>query len=195
MNTTKTFENDFYTMIDRSEVNLKGLTYEVYFDNQWLLRILADRVSVAAILGEHLAQWAYNADDCQYVVFGEDDFIYAAEDNGYCPIDLHRRELATATLSTEHPRSEGMHSDIKAKTPTCVLEALAANGFKDCSWGNDETPSYYIPSLDSSMIYTHDDVGDDGQILSDKISFAVFIDSEFVETYQDIDTAIERAKQ
>ena len=113
--------------------------------------------------------------------------------------DLGRREEAIARLSVEHPECASIHPIIKALIPTCDLEELAEKGYQDCSWGNDECPSFYKPKDESfgsesnNLIYIHDDVNDEGKRISDEIKYAVFVDSEYVDRYSTIEEAIEVA--
>tara|TARA_R110002033_G_scaffold155479_1_gene191759 strand:- start:99 stop:500 length:402 start_codon:yes stop_codon:yes gene_type:complete len=113
--------------------------------------------------------------------------------------DFKRREKAIAKLSIFHPKSASIHPIIKALIPTTALEVLAENGFQDCSWGNDECPSFYRPmdeffgAESNDLIYIHDDVNDKGERISDELKYAVFIDDEYVEKYSSIEKAIEVA--
>lgn len=192
MNTVKTFETDCHAVIDRTDINLKGLRYvielaeEARFD-QKLLTLVDSRETLAPIFGT-LLEWAY--DGSNSIGFSEEDFLDYSE---YNPFDLDRREDAIATLSTEHPSCASLHPVIKALIPTHALEVLADNGFQDCSWGNDECPSFYKPSFESMAIYAHDDVNDEGVRVSDEIKYAVFVDSEYVDRYSTIEEAIEVA--
>ena len=192
MNTIKTFETDCHTVVDRTDINLKGLRYVIEFAeearfDQKLLTLVDSRETLAPIFGT-LLEWAYDGSDS--IGFSEEDFLDYSE---YNPFDLDRREDALAILSTEHPRSASLHPIIKNLIPTHALEVLAANGYQDCSYGNDETPSFYVPSNDTTAIYTHDDVNDEGVRVSDKISYAVFIDVEHIETFDTIEEAIAKA--
>ena len=192
MNTVKTFETDCHTIVDRTDINLKGLRYvielaeEARFD-QKLLTLVDSRETLAPIFGT-LLEWAYDGSDS--IGFSEEDFLDYSE---YNPFDLDRREDAIAILSTEHPHSAFLHPIIKSLIPTYALEVLAANGYQDCSWGNDECPSFYKPSFESMAIYVHDDVDDEGVRVSDEIKYAVFVDSEYVDRYLTIEEAIEVA--
>ena len=47
-------------------------------------------------------------------------------------------------LATVHPDCLGIHSDIKALMPERCAKVLLDEGFTDCSYGNDECPSYYL---------------------------------------------------
>lgn len=192
MNTVKTFETDCHAVIDRTDINLKGLRYVIEFAeearfDQKLLTLVDSRETLAPIFGT-LLEWAYDGSDS--IGFSEEDFLDYSE---YNPFDLDRREDAIATLSKEHPRCASLHPVIKALIPTHTLEALADNGFQDCSWGNDECPSFYKPMFESMAIYAHDDVNDEGVRVSDEIKYAVYVDSEYVDRYLTIEEAIEVA--
>ena len=50
-------------------------------------------------------------------------------------------------LATVHPDCLGIHSDIKALIPERCARVLLDAGFTDCSYGNDECPSYYLEPL------------------------------------------------
>tara|TARA_R110000782_G_scaffold227368_1_gene314125 strand:- start:392 stop:979 length:588 start_codon:yes stop_codon:yes gene_type:complete len=193
MNTVKTFETDCHTVIDRSDINLKGLKYKIDFNEdamgfgQKLLYICESKETMSKILGE-LCEWAFDGSD--HIIFSEHDFLDYSE---YNPFELDRREKAIAKLSVEHPNCASIHPIIKSLIPTIALEALAENGFQDCSWGNDECPSFYKPSFESMAIYIHDDVNDEGQRISMEIKYAVFVDSEYVDRYSTIEEALEVA--
>ena len=48
-------------------------------------------------------------------------------------------------LARKHEECLYVHSDIKEIMPERDALKLLHNGFTDCSWGNDECPSYYKP--------------------------------------------------
>ena len=184
MENLKQFNNDTDVVIGRGEFNLKGLHYLVAVDGK-TLTIKEDESVLLEFFG---LQYEGIFDDCSELTLVSEHFENAQFD----PFDFDRREKAIALLSAEHPKCASVHPVIKSMMPTHDLEALAEHGFADCSWGNDETPSYCRPSFESSAIYVHDDVNCDGKRVSNDIKYAVFVDSEFCATYPDVSSAIER---
>lgn len=83
------FETDCHTVVDRSDINLKGLRYEVlpdgHDDGQRSLYIRESRETMKELLGV-LYEWAYDGSDS--VMFCEDDF----EQSEFNPFD---RELVS----------------------------------------------------------------------------------------------------
>ena len=47
-------------------------------------------------------------------------------------------------MAIHHPECAYIHREIKELIPENDLLALMGAGFTDCSYGNDECPSYYI---------------------------------------------------
>ena len=71
----KTFQTDCHIIINRSDVNLKGLKYEIIrhkVTDQKLLVIRETEQTMLNFLGEHVAAWAYDGHDC--ITLMEDDF-------------------------------------------------------------------------------------------------------------------------
>jgi len=101
--------------------------------------------------------------------------------------ETERRDTAIANLSTEHPESAGVYSEVKAMIPTEDLELLAARGFKDCSRGDDSGPKYYIRGVERSAmtVWTNDD-GDD-------VLYSVRTELDFPAAYPTIEEAIKEA--
>ncbi len=65
-----------------------------------------------------------------------------------------------------------IHADIKRLIPESDAQQLINAGFIDCSYGNDECPSYYNPqSKEDVQIYAVDDINDDYERVSDKITY------------------------
>ena len=97
-------------------------------------------------------------------------------------------------LARKHTECLKVHSDIKALIPEKDALKLLHNGFTDCSWGNDEAPSYYIPSYwcdDEVTLMPVDDLDDDYNRISDKISYIVTSQSQgFFDVIDSIDEAI-----
>ena len=61
------------------------------------------------------------------------------------------------SLASKHPFCMGIHWDHKKHMTISDLSALHDAGFKDCSYGNDECPSYYIPDTDETHLYAYYD--------------------------------------
>ena len=178
------FNEDTDVVIGRGDFNLKGIHYMVAVDGK-ALTIKEDESVLREFFG---SQYEGIFDDCAELTLVSEHF----ENTQFDPFDFDRREKAIALLSAEHPKCASVHPVIKSMIPTHDLEALAEHGFADCSWGNDETPSYYRPSFESSAIYVHDDVDTNGVRVSNDLKYAVFLDSEFSATYFDVSSAIER---
>jgi len=67
-----------------------------------------------------------------------------------------------------------IHVDIKLLIPETDAQELIKAGFVDCSYGNDECPSYYNPqSKEDVQIYAVEDVNDDYERVSDNISYMI----------------------
>ncbi|MDA8646801.1 hypothetical protein N9L75_03710 [Porticoccaceae bacterium] len=185
MSDIKQFKCDVDVVIGRGDFNLNELHYVISGET---LNIMDGEDKLKSFFG---SQYDAIFEDVNVLSLVEEHFKNAQ----FNPFELDRREKAVANLSTEHPKVESVHSDIKALIPTACLVALDEHGFKDCSWPNDETPSYYRPSFDSSAIYVHDEVDSDGNRMSSNLTYAVFVDSEFVERFNDVHSAIERCKR
>jgi hypothetical protein len=191
MVTLRQFNEDVDVVIGRGDFNLRKLHYSVAVDLK-TLTIKEDEPVLREFFG---AQYEGIFDDCAELTLVPEHF----ENAQFNPFDFERREKAIALLSAEHPKCASVHPVIKSLIPTTDLELLAERGFMDCSWGNDECPSFYIPnkgecfgSESNNLIYVHDDVNCDGERVSNDIKYAVFVDSEFCATYPDVSSAIER---
>ena len=80
----KTFKTDCHIVIDRSDVNLKGLKYEIIRHDetdQEVLVIRETKQTMLNFLGEHLADWAYDGRD--FITLVEDDFDEYSEYNPF----------------------------------------------------------------------------------------------------------------
>jgi O-phosphoseryl-tRNA(Cys) synthetase len=76
--------------------------------------------------------------------------------------------------------------------PISDLSALHDAGFKDCSWGNDECPSYYIPDTDDTHLYAYCDDCENG----DAITYSISHNSRpCMDTYTNINDAIREYKR
>ena len=65
-----------------------------------------------------------------------------------------------------------IHAEIKLLIPETDAQQLIKAGFVDCSYGNDECPSYYKPETKEDVqIYAIDDLNDDYERVSDKIRY------------------------
>ena len=80
----KTFETDCHVVIDRSDVNLKGLKYKITKNKdtkQKTLVICETKQKMLEHLGNHLFDWAYDGND--HIVFCDDDFFDYSEYNPF----------------------------------------------------------------------------------------------------------------
>jgi hypothetical protein len=97
-------------------------------------------------------------------------------------------------LAKKHPDCLHVHAEIKSLIPEADAEVLLKHGFRDCSWGNDEAPSFYIPSYwcdDEVTIMAVDELDDEYNRISDKISYIVTSQSQgFFDVIDSIDEAI-----
>jgi len=67
-----------------------------------------------------------------------------------------------------------IHVEIKLLIPEADAQQLIKAGFVDCSYGNDECPSYYNPQSEADVqIYAVDDLNDDYERVSDNISYMI----------------------
>lgn len=86
MTNIKTFKSDCWTVIDRSDINLKGLHYEIVtetFSNgsQSLLYIRETKSTMKNLLSDYLFKWAYDGHD--FIIFSEEDFEGYSEFNPF----------------------------------------------------------------------------------------------------------------
>jgi O-phosphoseryl-tRNA(Cys) synthetase len=95
-------------------------------------------------------------------------------------------------LASDHPFCMGIHWDHKKHMTISDLSALHDAGFKDCSWGNDECPSYYIPDTDDTHLYAYCDDCENG----DAITYSISHNSRpCMDTYTNITDAIREYKR
>lgn len=105
------------------------------------------------------------------------------------------------TMSMHHPQCADIHRDIKELIPENDLLALMGEGFTDCSYGNDECPSYYVCTdhhlADVLTIMVLDDVDLElGTRVSGKVRYMVLSQNEgVIEIYQSVQNAIGTYKQ
>jgi len=78
-------------------------------------------------------------------------------------------------LTVEHPACLQIHADIKALIPESDALKLLQYGFTDCSYGNDEVPSFYQPTDTNgdTQILVLDDIDEDYNRISGKISYII----------------------
>ena len=87
MDNFKLFKTDCHTVIDRTDINLKGLHYEVVCEvrsggsKQKLLYIRETKETMQNLLCEYLFDWAYQGGD--FIVFSEEDFEGYSEFNPF----------------------------------------------------------------------------------------------------------------
>ena len=99
-------------------------------------------------------------------------------------------------MAIHHPQCANIHRDIKELIPENDLLALMGAGFTDCSYGNDECPSYYIRTdyhlADVLTIMVCDDVDFElGARVSGKVRYMVLSQNEgVIEIYQSVENAI-----
>ena len=92
-------------------------------------------------------------------------------------------------LAGEHLNCLTIHQDIKELIAEEDAQALLNAGFTDCSYGNDECPSYYMPDFDDAQIMAVDDVDEDFNRISGKISFIIIANAR--ECEKEYSTAID----
>jgi hypothetical protein len=92
-------------------------------------------------------------------------------------------------LAGDHLDCLPIHQDIKELIPEEDAQALLNAGFVDCSWGNDECPSYYNPDFDDAHIMAVDDVDEHHDRISGKIFFIILAYAR--ECEKEYSTAIE----
>lgn len=99
-------------------------------------------------------------------------------------------------MAIHHPQCANIHRDIKELIPENDLLALMGAGFTDCSYGNDECPSYYVRTdhhlADVLTIMVLDDVDLElGARVSGKVRYMVLSQNEgVIEIYQSVENAI-----
>ena len=97
-------------------------------------------------------------------------------------------------LARQHTECLGVHSEIKELIPETDALKLLENGFTDCSWGNDEAPSYYISEhwcADNVRLMPVDEVNDNYDRISETIRYMITSDSQgFFDVIESIDEAI-----
>lgn len=103
-------------------------------------------------------------------------------------------------LARQHKECLAVHSEIKQLMPEADALKLLENGFIDCSWSDDEGPSFYITSYWCTVIGLDDDevtlmavehTDDNYKRISDKISYVVTSQSQgFFDVLESIDEAI-----
>jgi hypothetical protein len=80
----KTFETDCHIVINRSDVNLKGLKYEIIWHketDQEVLVIRETKKTMLDFLGEYVADWAYDGAD--FIMLVKDEFDEYSEYNPF----------------------------------------------------------------------------------------------------------------
>lgn len=101
------------------------------------------------------------------------------------------REDTIFRLAAIHPQSANLHWDIKMLIPEVDGLKLLLKGFSDCSWGNDEVPSYYIDGVEDLHILACDEIDGNGDRISDRITYCLIkYGRECEYEYLTIDDAI-----
>jgi len=80
----KTFKTDCHIVINRSDVNLKGLKYEIIWHegtDQKVLVIRETKQTMLNFLGAHVADWAYDGND--FIMLVKDEFDEYSEYNPF----------------------------------------------------------------------------------------------------------------
>jgi hypothetical protein len=99
-------------------------------------------------------------------------------------------------MAIHHPQCANIHRDIKELIPENDLLALMGAGFTDCSYGNDECPSYYVRTdhqLTTILtIMVLDDVDLElGARVSGKVRYMVLSqDDGVIEIYDSVETRL-----
>ena len=83
------------------------------------------------------------------------------------------RERTAYRLAALHPQSANLHWDIKELIPEIDAQKLLMKGFSDCSWGNDEVPSYYIDGVEDLHLMACDEIDGNGDRISDRIKYCL----------------------
>ena len=100
------------------------------------------------------------------------------------------------TMAMAHPQCADIHREIKELIPENDLLALMGEGFTDCSYGNDECPSYYVRTdhhlADVLTIMVLDDVDLElGARISGNVRYMVLSQNEgVIEIYDSVENAI-----
>lgn len=101
-------------------------------------------------------------------------------------------------LASRFPDCLPIHQDIKKLMPERDALKLLHAGFTDCSWGNDECPSYFFDVVYANDVVTLmvlDDVDDNYDRISNKIVYVISgIDVDPWKPYANIDDAIKAYK-
>ena len=101
-------------------------------------------------------------------------------------------------LAKKHPECYCTFHEVKIRMPQTDALKLLHNGFIDCSWSQDEAPSFYIPSYwcdDEVTIMAVEDTDENYNRISDKISYVITSYSEgFFDVLDSIDEAIQLYK-
>ena len=101
------------------------------------------------------------------------------------------REDTIFRLAAINPQSAKIHWDIKVLMPELDGLKLLLKGFSDCSYGNDEVPSYCIDGCDDVQILACDDIDGNGERISEIISYYILSHCrECPYQYATIDEAI-----
>tara|TARA_B110000285_G_C15027173_1_gene564772 strand:- start:401 stop:919 length:519 start_codon:yes stop_codon:yes gene_type:complete len=103
MDNIKLFKTDCHTVVDRSDVNLKGLHYEIVTEvhsggfKQKLLYIRETKATMKERLSEYLFEWAYDGHD--FIGFCEEDF----EASEFNPFVSEPLVTESGTITTDEP--------------------------------------------------------------------------------------------
>ena len=101
------------------------------------------------------------------------------------------REKTAYRLAALHPQSAKIHWDIKELIPEIDALKLLLKGFSDCSYGNDEVPSYNIDGVEDLHLLACDEIDDNGDRISDQITYLLLFNSRpCADEYLSIDDAI-----
>jgi hypothetical protein len=101
-------------------------------------------------------------------------------------------------LAQRFPECLPIHKDIKKLMPERDALKLLHNGFTDCSWSNDECPSYFFDVVyndDGATLMVVDDIDDNYNRVSDKIVYVISaVDVDGYKPYTNIEDAIKAYK-
>lgn len=80
-------------------------------------------------------------------------------------------------LAQSYPECLPVHLDIKQLMPEADALLFERHGFKDCSWGNDECPSYFkehgTHKMDTLTLMVVDNVDDNYNRIDDTLIYVI----------------------
>ena len=86
-------------------------------------------------------------------------------------------EKTLKVMAKDYPECLPVHLDIKRLMPEEDARSLLDAGFKDCSWGNDECPSYFkehgTHKMDTLTLMVVDNVDEDYNRIDDTLTYVI----------------------